>query len=95
MFVGGFQKIAKVVKIKATPKKHGGTNGRGSYELSLNESTGRWSCTCPDWTIRRSGLPKTLKDHWDCKHIRAHKEKTKPWIAKKSMSPLPAREEDE
>jgi hypothetical protein len=95
VFTKGFEKTATVVKMKATPKKHGGTNGRGTYQLSLDKKTGRWSCTCPDWTIRRSSLPAALKEHWDCKHIRAHKENVKPWDAKKSMQPLPAREEAE
>ena len=68
-----FEKTAKAYTMKATPKKHGGKDGRKSYKL---ESGDRWTCTCPDFIYRRQ------KDGSDCKHITAKKTGKKPWVVK-------------
>ena len=77
MFAAGFTKIAKIYKMKATPAKHGGKDGRKTYKL--DDSGDRWTCTCPDFRYRR------LASGEDCKHIKAQKAGKKPWeLAKAS-----------
>lgn len=93
-FFGAFEKVAFISRhsdealVRATPKKHGGTTGTGHYFLRYHDKESRWSCTCPDWTARRSWLPKKFKKHWDCKHITAHKKDKNSWEAKPKMPKL-------
>lgn len=81
-------KLPDEVTVRATPKKYGGSNPKARYLLRYDGEKKRWSCSCPDWTVRRSWLPKDMKKHWDCKHIRAHKADKKPWDVKDSMPKL-------
>ena len=80
MFTTGFRKIAKDVtlKMRATPAKHGGRDGRKSYTLKREGKT--WTCTCPDFIYRHAGAGT------ECKHIKAHKAGKKPWEMKKASS---------
>jgi hypothetical protein len=95
MFSLGFKKIAFVSKhtkeklIKSTPKEKGGKDGKSSYFLRFHPKEKRWSCTCPDWQIRRRWLGKEHKKHHDCKHIKAHLSRTSVWKTKEKMRKYP------
>ena len=75
-FTTGFTKTAKVYKMKATPAKHGGKDGRKTYKLDDSGKT--WTCTCPDFRYRQAAVGG------ECKHIRAQKAGKKPWEMKKT-----------
>lgn len=72
MFHNGFTKTAKIHKMKATPAKHGGKNGRKVYKIDDE----KWTCSCPDFQYRQAAIGG------ECKHIKAHKEGKKPWEIK-------------
>lgn len=74
----GFKKISEVIKMRATPAKHGGKDGRKTYALR-KEGT-RWSCSCPDFVYRHAATGT------ECKHIRAHKKGVKAWELKKEVA---------
>ena len=99
-FLDAFEKVAFTSKhtkeklVKSTPKEHGGKDGKGSYFLRFHPEEKRWSCTCPDWNIRRKNLTTEHKEHHDCKHIVAHKTRSKVWNAKKKMKKLPTVEKE-
>jgi hypothetical protein len=86
MLSSGFDKIAFTSKhtlerkVKATPKKHGGKDGRGGYTIKFHPEENRWSCTCPDWQNRRKFTTAEEHDLHDCKHIKGHLAKTKAWL---------------
>ena len=95
VFVASFTKVAftsphtQEKSVRATPKKYGGTNAGEKYSLKFHPEEKRWSCSCPDWQVRRKGLGKEHKAHHDCKHIKAHKLKSKSWLVKPRMKPVP------
>jgi hypothetical protein len=78
MFTLGFLKTAKAIKMRATPAKHGGSDGRKTY--TLKQEGKKWTCTCPDYMYRQS------VSGGECKHIKAHKTGKKAWEIKKSAS---------
>ena len=69
MFFSGFTKIAKIHKMKATPAKHGGKNGRKVYKIDDQ----KWTCSCPDFQYRQAAIGG------ECKHIKAQKQGVKAW----------------
>jgi len=75
MFFSGFIKTAKVHKMKATPAKHGGKNGRKVYKLDDHDGA-KWTCTCPDYIYRKAAIGG------ECKHIKAQKMGKKAWEVK-------------
>lgn len=56
----------------------------GSYDVKYHPSEGRFSCTCPDWTYKRS------VGGGDCKHIARIKPNTKNMLMKKIATMPPA-----
>jgi 8-oxo-dGTP pyrophosphatase MutT (NUDIX family) len=75
-FTDAFSKAAKVFKMRATPAKHGGKDGRKHYDIEKKD--GKWTCSCPDYNYRQAA------SGGECKHIKAHKAGKKPWEMKKT-----------
>jgi len=79
-FAHSFTKTA--LKMRATPKKHGGSDGKQSYELKRVGN--KWTCSCPDFTYRRNHV-----GGGKCKHIEAHLQGKKPWeVSTKKPKPF-------
>lgn len=62
------QSRGKAVKVKS--------DSSGSYNVKYHPDAGRFSCTCPDWTYKRS------VGGGDCKHIDRLKSSTKDSLMK-------------
>lgn len=53
----------------------------GSYKIRYHPSADRFSCTCPDWTYKRSHDDKS-----DCKHIERVKSSSRETLMAKTKS---------
>lgn len=70
---------------KAKPVAVMGDSGK-KYKIKYHPEQGRFSCTCPDWTYKRSVRNKGAGG--ECKHIKRLKQATGSSMMDKMANPL-------